>query len=114
MCKILYDLQNHVAQKYHKNITITQIDRSQDENDQIYKNTTKKHRKTAHGVWAAVDVRSRDFTVPEIEEMISFLNSFYNSTNSNPLKGGNTAMCHEIPGHGMHFHIQYAPPLRHP
>jgi hypothetical protein len=109
MCEVLTSLQIHVEKKYKKNVTITQIDRSQKENDRIYKASAKKQRKTAHGVWAAVDIRSRDFTSAEIAEIVSFLNSSYNDKNSNPLKNGDTAMCHEVPGHGVHFHIQYAP-----
>ena len=108
LCEILCKLQAHVETKYHKSITLTQIDRDQGENDRIYAHTGKKQRKTAHGVWAAVDIRSRDFKPEEIEEIVFFLNS-YNGSNSNPLKNGDTAMCHEVPGHGMHFHIQYAP-----
>ena|SRR6266568_4118778 len=111
MCDLLTKLQAHVEVKYRKNITLTQIDRDQAANDAIYQNASKKRRKTAHGVWAAVDIRSRDFTAKEIQEIVSFLNS-YNRSNSNPLKNGDTAMCHEVPGHGLHFHIQYAPPLK--
>ncbi len=110
MCRLLHKLEAHVESKYQKHITITQIDRSQEENDKIYKNSTRPKRKTAHSVWAAVDIRSSDFTKKEIEEIISFLNDEYNGSNSNPLPSGSTAMCHEVPGHGMHFHIQYAPP----
>lgn len=111
MCRILNELQAHVQAKYHKNITITQIDRDQAANDRIYARSGKKHRKTAHSVWAAVDIRSLDFTAGEIKEIVAFLNG-HNRSNSNPLPNGDTAMCHEVPGHGMHFHIQYAPPAK--
>ncbi|MBP2434095.1 hypothetical protein [Bradyrhizobium elkanii] len=113
LCGILHRLQDMVQSRYHKDIVITQIERGQDENDRIYKNDkTNKHRKTAHGVWAAVDIRSSIFSNTEISEVIAFLNS-YNDTNSNPIKGGNTALHHAVEGGVKHIHIQYAPRLKH-
>jgi hypothetical protein len=112
MCEILHKLQHMVQSKYHKNVMITQIERGQEENDRIYKNDkTKKHRKTAHGVWAAVDIRSSSFSGPEISEIVAFLNS-YDDRNSNPTRGGNTALYHAVQGGAPHIHIQYAPPLK--
>ncbi|MEK9281205.1 hypothetical protein MTR72_16545 [Bradyrhizobium sp. ISRA442] len=113
LCDILLKLQHFVETNFHKNVTITQIERSQEENDRIYKSDkTKMHRKTAHGVWAAVDIRSSDFNETQISEMLAFLNA-YNSSNSNPIKGGNTGLYHAVAGGAAHIHIQYAPPLKH-
>jgi hypothetical protein len=113
MCEILLKLQQMAESSYQKNIVITQIERGQEENDKIYANDkTKKHRKTAHGVWAAVDIRSSNFNSDEISKIVDFLNS-YNAINSNPIKGGNTALYHAVQGGAAHIHIQYAPPHKH-
>ncbi|WP_158684266.1 hypothetical protein [Methylobacterium sp. 285MFTsu5.1] len=105
LCSIVQKLADYVSSSFNKDVIVTCIYRSQSENDSIYKNVTKKKKITAHGVWAAIDIRSHGLE-DNIPDMLKFLNA-YNSTNANKTKSGQTAIFHEIVGHGPHFHIQY-------
>lgn len=105
LCVIAHRLSNFVAENYKKDVIITCIMRSQQENDAIYKGIAKKQKRTAHSVSAAIDIRSRGLE-EHIPKMLEFLNA-YNSYNANKTLSHQTAIFHEIPGHGPHFHIQF-------
>lgn len=106
----LEDLINDVAQyckkEFDKNITITMIYRTDEEQDNIYKDNERyqfKKFKSPHQFWQAVDLRSRDFTEEEITQLVDYINKKYNVQNYYKW----TAKNHEVNGHGEHFHIQY-------
>lgn len=103
---LIIDLRDHVWIKYRKNITITMIYRTDEEQDRFYANNEKyqkKKFKSPHQFYQAVDLRSSDFTDEEIQELVVYINVRYNDDNYY----GWTADCHEVSGNGMHFHIQF-------
>ncbi|QBR02961.1 hypothetical protein [Paraburkholderia pallida] len=105
LCKIVHELSAYLA-KQQQNLTITCIYRSQKENNEIYRASKPKHQKvTAHTYYTAVDIRSHGLEA-FIPEMLELLNA-HNSRNANRTRSGQTAIFHEVNGHGPHFHIQF-------
>ena len=103
LCQIVGNLARHLQEHHQKVLHVTCVLRSQEENDRIY--AGEKPKKTAHGVWAAIDIRSKGLE-PHIPEMLEFLNA-YTPRNANRTRNGKTAIFHEVKGHGPHFHIQF-------
>lgn len=97
---LIYDLDSYVWEKYKKNIVITMIYRTQEEQYDIYGPGYEK--KSPHQFWQGVDIRSSTFTKEEIEDIIRYINEAYNDTNYYDW----TARCHDV-GRGDHFHFQY-------
>lgn len=108
---ILTDLAAWVYRTMKKDVTITMIYRRQEEQDAIYKGTKNslgveydKHPwKSDHQFWNCVDIRSKNFTPEEIEDIEYYLNTKHNPFNK--LKW--TAKCHTVAGGAPHFHIQF-------
>lgn len=98
-------LENYVQLNFGKELTLTEIFRSQEEFDALYAQTPPEQRpaRSPHQDWHAVDIRSSVFTGSEIQKMISVLNTF-------KYKDGSKQVCvyHQIAGNVMHFHIQYS------
>jgi hypothetical protein len=112
ICRLLTTLSEHAQKNWHKDICITSILRTQEEEDKIYAyKPGHKHKTSAHMVYAAVDIRSRGLEL-HIKEMLAKLNS-YNHTNLNKTLDHQTAIFHEVPGWGPHFHIQYQAAMTH-
>lgn len=86
---------------FGKEIVLTDIFRTILEQVKIYGVGTKKV--SPHMLWHAVDLRSSTFTDDEIKQLVDLINNTYNKNNVYKF----TAMCHEVNGFGMHFHIQY-------
>lgn len=87
-------------------VTITMIDRTQAEQDEIYKNDAKymaKKFKSPHQLWSAVDIRSITYTLDQIKQTEEYLNNKYNPINTYAW----TAKNHKVGNNGLHFHIQY-------
>lgn len=106
LADLLTDLCDYVKKEFAKDVTITMIFRTQEEQDEIYKDNEdyqKRRFKSPHQFWHSLDIRSRVFEKEEISKIEDYLNEKYN--NSNFYKW--TAKCHEVSGHGEHFHIQY-------
>jgi hypothetical protein len=103
LCDILDKLDRYLHEHHQKALHVTCVLRSQEENDKIY--AGEKPKKTAHGVWAAVDIRSHGLE-SHIPAMLEFLNA-YTPRNANRTRNGKTAIFHEVKGHGPHFHIQF-------
>lgn len=104
MIKILQAVDQYVTTKYAKNLQVTEVYRSAEENKAIY----GKPKKTAHTVWAAVDVSSGEFDGDQIRDIVSFIRDNFDGTNSNPMRGHGSALYHSV-GKGYHIHIQWAP-----
>ena len=88
-------------------VTITMIDRTQAEQDEIYKNDAKymaKKFKSPHQIAHAIDIRSLTYTPEQIKKTEDYLNEKYNSSNFYKW----TARNHKVPGQAYHFHIQFA------
>lgn len=105
LLNVLFDIRDYCRDNFGKDVVITMIYRTDDEQDMIYRDNEryqKKKFKSPHQFYTAFDLRSKTFTLNEIEELVNYLNQKYN--NSNYFKF--TAMCHNI-GFGDHFHVQY-------
>jgi len=101
---IVTTLANHVKDKYEEDLTITCIYRSPEENEELYKNTPidKRPKNKPHTLWGALDIRSADFSLPEIKELENFINKRWPKLN-----GSKTAIYHVVDGGAPHFHIQW-------
>jgi hypothetical protein len=97
---LLIDLSEFCELMYKKNIVLTSVFRDETEQAELYKQSTHKVLKSAHGTYEAVDLRSSTFTAHEIETICSYLNTKYKNKN-----GKKVAIAHAIPGNVMHFHI---------
>ena len=111
LLKLIIDLYHWVEDKYGKDVILTMIFRTQEEQDNLYKGITNSKNikydeypwKSPHQFWHAIDIRSRVYNEDEIEEIVRYLNNKYNAT----IYYGKTAVVHEVGDYGMHFHIQY-------
>lgn len=91
--------------KFGKEIVITDIYRTQEEQDEIYKkhpNYKKKPWKSVHQFWRGIDIRSSIFEKEEINELLFVLNRIPYDPKRSKKK---TAQVHTV-GKGLHFHIQ--------
>ena len=105
LLKLLFDVRDYCMDMFEKDIVITMIYRTDDEQDMIYRDNNryqKKKFKSPHQFFHALDLRSNTFEKEEIEELVKYLNDKYDDSNFYKF----TAMCHNV-GHGNHFHIQY-------
>lgn len=103
---LLFDLAEYVKFAFKKETIITMIGRTQEEQDEIYKNDAKYKEKkfvSPHMIGMAVDIRSKIFTPEEIKRIEDYLNSKYNT--SNTFKW--TARNHKVGNGAEHFHIQF-------
>lgn len=101
---LLKDCANYCFKMFKKTIVITMIYRTQEEQDDIYKDDPKyvaKKFKSPHQLNHAADLRSSSFTSTEIKQIEDYLNLKYNVGNYYKW----TARDHNV-GLGNHFHIQ--------
>lgn len=104
--ELILDLHQYIDKTYDKDIIITMIYRTQEEQDYLYRNSEKykkKPFKSPHQFNQAVDIRSWLYTEGEIEDIVEYLNTKYNDSNYYRW----TAKVHEVGNNGIHFHIQY-------
>lgn len=102
---LLFNLADWVKDNLKKDLVVTGIFRSNEEQANIYKNDAKykaKPFKSPHQFWDAFDLRDSIFTKDEIPKVVKYLNDTYNKTNRYKW----TAMDHSV-GLGYHFHVQY-------
>lgn len=109
LLKLLLDTRNFVKKNLGKNITLTMIYRTDEEQDRIYRGTQRRGRlydakpwKSPHQFYHAFDLRSFTFTDDEIKQIEDYLNDKYNDSNYYRF----TAKNHNV-GLGDHFHVQY-------
>jgi hypothetical protein len=116
LAMILLELNFGCLKYFGKPICVTEVHRSEKANDQIYRANTagigthKKKRTTAHTVWAAVDVRSFDFSEPQRKRIIAFLKQFDRWNSWGLMTDSKTVLLHAEGDHGLHFHVQYTGP----
>ena len=101
LSELLIDLDDMIGRNYKKNMVITSIYRSPEEQAALYAKSAHKVPNSPHMTYEAVDLRSWTFTDVERDEIISYLNKRY----TNP-DGRRVSMCHAITGGAIHFHIQ--------
>jgi hypothetical protein len=99
---ILLFLDYYVFERYQKELTITDLMRSQEEQDAIYamdENYKIKPWKSVHQVGRGADVRTFDLPKNIIDDILTLLNTLpYDDKRK-------TAIHHDI-GTGAHIHIQ--------
>jgi uncharacterized protein YcbK (DUF882 family) len=98
--QLVTELSHYTQTEFGKNIVITMIYRSQKQQWEIYGKDYKK--KSPHMFWQSVDIRSKTFTKDEIDNIVEYLNSYYNQGNWYDW----TAKCHTVGDGAEHFHIQ--------
>lgn len=95
-------LDGYCVMEFKKEITITHLFRTPEEQKQLYSQTPNPPTTSPHMFWKACDIRSKDFTDAEIKKMLTFLNCFsYTSGQGKPV-----AIYHVIAGNTYHMHIQ--------
>jgi len=103
---LLQDASDFTSKTYKKDFIITMISRTQDEQNNLYKNDPKfkiKPFTSPHQLNHAADIRSLIFTPEEIKGIEDYLNGKYNKTNYYNW----TAKNHVVIGGALHFHLQY-------
>jgi hypothetical protein len=106
LLKLLVDLYKYIKKSMDKDTIITMIYRTQDEQDRIYGNRPRYEEnpwKSPHQFWHAIDLRSKVYTIEELDEIVDYLNNKYNTNNYYKF----TAMYHKVSGGAYHLHIQY-------
>ena len=104
---LLVELDAYCLANFSKELTLTMIYRTQEEQDHLYRNSEKyqeKPFKSPHQFWQAADIRSWTFTKQEQKKIERMLNRKYNKANYYRW----TAKVHNV-GAGVHFHIQFIP-----
>lgn len=109
LLKLLFDVRNYCRDNFGKDVIITMIYRTDEEQNNIYRGTTRNGRlydvkpwRSPHQFYHALDLRSFIFSKEEIQELVDYLNETYNDSNYYKF----TAKCHDV-GLGDHFHINY-------
>jgi DNA polymerase II small subunit/DNA polymerase delta subunit B len=97
---IIKDTNNYTVKKYKKNITLTEVYRTQEEQNRYYKGKPKF--KSPHQRWLAVDIRTHNFTKQQVQNIVKYINNKYNK-HSRYIP---TAFYHDI-GLGPHIHVQF-------
>lgn len=104
---LLMDLCAFVEANYKKDVVITMIYRTQEEQDWLYRDSAKYKKrkfKSPHQFWHAIDLRSWIYTEKERKEMVKFLNERGSAQNN---YYNWTAKVHEVGNNGLHFHVQF-------
>lgn len=102
---LLFNLADWIKDQFKKDLTITGIFRTDEEQAAIYKNDKKYQKRpfqSPHQFWDAFDLRDSTFTKDEIPKIIKYLNDTYNPKNRYAV----TSMDHSV-GLGWHFHVQF-------
>ena len=106
LLSIICILSAYCQLEFKKDITLTGLYRTQEEQDKIYLNS-RKHKKqyklspwySVHQFWRGCDIRSKNFTLKEQKRIMIFLNLITYDTKYKTAK-------HHTVGLGKHFHLQ--------
>ena len=102
---IIFTAANYMMERYNFEITITEILRTQAEQDEIYKKDPKymeKPWRSVHQDGRGVDFRTRDMTKEMIVDLCDFLNKIPYDPKRPEKK---TCLYHDV-GAGIHLHAQ--------
>lgn len=100
LLSLVYILNEFCQLELKKDITLTDLYRTQEEQDAIYKDIPNYNKKSVHQYWRGVDIRSRDFTIEEIEKIAQFMNLITYDVKHK------TCIYHKVKGNVYHLHIQ--------
>lgn len=119
---LLFELDHFSKEKFNKEIYITQLLRSQDEQNELYEykikagfytvidgwiyySLDKEHPTySVHQVGRGADLRSSIYTSEEIEEICKYVNEYFPYWHGKP-----ACVYHKIYGNVYHFHFQVIP-----
>lgn len=91
-----------VQLNFNKDLTITEIFRTPQENSNLYTNSVEPPPGSRpHTTWNAVDLRSSTFTPGEIQQLLTFLNQYKVFEGKKKC-----AAHHKIKENVFHFHVQ--------
>lgn len=101
--KILTHADQYSQQEFKKEVVLTCIYRTPEENAALYASSVEPAWRP-HTAWCGADLRSTIYTDAEIQKLLSFLNHF-------TVYGGQRrcASYHTIAGNVFHFHVQSNP-----
>lgn len=102
---LIHDLVDYVDREMHKDVVLTSIKRTAEQQEALYASSDHKVINSPHLTWDAVDLRSWVYTEAEINAIIAYLNAKYKNSN-----GKVVAMIHAITNGAMHFHLQLYKP----
>ena len=107
LAALMLDLADHVSTEFRKDVIVTGIFRTKEEQRSLYGANTK--RVSPHMLWQAVDIRDWIYTDGEKAAICKFLKLHYDRTNKFKKlpSGSKTCWLHKVLGGAMHFHIQY-------
>ena len=106
--RIVVSIEQFMLAKYSYEITVTQILRTQEEQDNIYgdrENYQVNPWKSVHQFFRGIDIRNRDMTPQMIEDVLMLANQIIYD-DKRPHK--QTAKSHDV-GKGDHIHLQVMP-----
>lgn len=98
---LVIDLTQYVADMLKKDVVLTSIYRTAEEQAALYAVSLHKVLDSPHMHWNAVDLRSTVYTEDEIRGIINYINAWYKNANGKPV-----VIYHVVPGNAYHFHIQ--------
>lgn len=104
---IIYALAGYSCYKYHKSLMITELIRTQEEQDAIYGNNPAYQQQkwqSVHQYGRGVDLRIFYFKDDELADMLKWLSNTFTYATPNKF----TALLHDV-GQGKHLHVQVAP-----
>lgn len=108
---ILFSWVSEMNYRYNYTPIITEIFRTQEEQDYIYtviapddmkEKYKKEHFQSVHQYGRGIDIRSTDMT----QDMIDFTINFFKHVTYDINRAINTLVYHEVGSGGIHFHIQ--------
>lgn len=101
---LLHLLKDFVSLEFKKDLTLTEIYRTIEENSRIYSYLPENERpkSSVHCQWEGADIRSTDFTQIEIDKILKFLNCFKFRNEKS------VGIYHQLRNGAPHFHIQFA------
>lgn len=102
---IIKFIDHYCQAKYNYEITLTEVLRTQEEQDSIYKddpNYKVKPWVSNHQYWRAVDLRTNDMKAGMVEDIAEVVNRITYDPKRPDKK---TCVYHDV-GKGIHFHLQ--------
>lgn len=103
---LIIGLYHYAELQFDKDVIMTMIHRTDEEQDEIYKDSErykKKKFKSPHQFYQGIDIRNSIYSQEELDQIVKYLNDKYNDKNYYKW----TTKVHVVGNRGMHFHIQF-------
>lgn len=102
---LVHDLVEYVFTMLHKDVVLTSVHRTPEEQAALYAQAGHKVLVSKHFSWEAVDLRSSIYTADEIVGITNYLRSQYKDV---------FVLYHELEGNTYHFHLALSKPAASP